>query len=263
MSTADTDSVRTQEIAVTLDGSGGDQRAISVAAVLAARFDLAVLAVTVASDSAECDERDVQLRQAVGDREFGAKVVVDHHIPNGIVSAIEGRVTVMATRANPFVLDSYAGSVAEAVAAATPASLILVGPSVDPETAWEFDRVIAPVSQDLESLIAVPLAAEWARRFDVRLTCVHIDDSGTIAHGPSWWPSRLFGQETKIVGDKSIAAGISEQAGPNSLLVMATSARQGLGRIAEGSVMTEVVHSARHPTIVLGPKAHLSTAPFS
>ncbi|MEE9413775.1 MAG: universal stress protein [Acidimicrobiales bacterium] len=254
---------QTREVAVTLDGSGRDARALTVVTDLAERFALSVVAVTVAVEDSEFDDRVIQLSEAVGDNGFAMTTIVDHHIPNGIVRGIQGRVAVMATRADPFVLDSYAGSVAEAVASATTASLVLVGPSVDTDRAWDIDQVIAPVSSNLESLVAIPVAAEWARRFDVPLTCVHIDDSGTIAHGPSWWPPRLFGEETLIVADSSVAEGIGWQAGKRSLLVMGTSARQGLARIAEGSVMTEVVSRAQHPTIVLGPQAHLSAAPFA
>lgn len=153
-----------------------------------------------------------------------------------------------------------------------------------------FTRILVPLDGTDEARAALPVAAELARRFGAVMLLLEMVPTGdatlgmaaNVASGALTDPS-VYGAEVDAreraaegyiaavaqewaqqgldvsysVGVGSESAGIVEAARTEAadLIVMATHARSGLGRLVFGSVTDEVLRRAHVPVLAIPPRA--------
>lgn len=142
-----------------------------------------------------------------------------------------------------------------------------------------FDRILVPVDFGPGSSHALELAIDLARRFDAKVTLLHVVSlpapyTLAYAEGLSWPVNELdtaakreldavrrqaekkySNVETVVVsGDpREQIVEVAREANMD-LIVMATNARRGLARAFLGSVAERVVRTAPVPVLTVGPE---------
>ena len=166
------------------------------------------------------------------------------------------------------------GSTFAAVAARGEAPLLTVGPRAVPHTDEEAARIVVCLDGRSMAERALPLAAAWARRLDMRVSLVTASDSilvadedltGEVRYGATGDPggyldelkSRpvLAGLEVDAVvlwavGSPHVAIGEALDKHPAALVMTTSHARRGLARAALGSEAASIVRRSPAPVLV-------------
>lgn len=165
----------------------------------------------------------------------------------------------MATRALGPVGEWILGSVADEIVRWSTVPVLLVGPAVE-ATPERFGRVIAAVDGSDLAETAAGVAADLAGRLGVDLGLVEVLDpaprppdvnetaylgrlAAELEPRPEWYD---------VLHSHDPAAAIADALrGDDTIVVVGTHGRTGLGRILLGSVALALVHDARCPVLVV------------
>ena len=154
------------------------------------------------------------------------------------------------------------------------APLLAAGPRAVPHTDEEAARIVVCLDGHSMAEQALPLAAAWARRLDMRLSLVTASDpvlvadedlAGEVRYGPTGDPGTyldelksrpvLAGLEVDAVvlwalSYPHVAIGEALDRHPAALVVTTSHARRGLARAALGSEAARIVHRSPAPVLV-------------
>lgn len=186
-------------------------------------------------------------------------VVVDTHAPRAIAAraASPNIVTVMATSTVPLMHTGYVGSAAERVARDAHNPVVLVGPHAKTRLG-DVDRVVVPCDGSALSERIQDEAVAWSRRLDVPLwfvTAISPEVQARSGYSLASEANYVRGVASRVHADWDVLHGsnpgkaIVDWAG-NSLIAMTTHGRQGLSRLAFGSVATSITRWSTAPVLV-------------
>ncbi len=260
-----------QTVVVPLDGSERAEQALRPAVQLAGRMDADLVLMTTRWEATHLDTvtkyLDVQI--ALVEREARPLVVLDRETPEAILLAARepGALVCMTTHGRGGVARAALGSVAEAVVRGSNGPVVLMGPwmrsdwvlPAAPTLLAGFDgsvpardgvRAAGDLAASLGGRVRV---VEMSRLPDVlrvsRFTVGHVD-----ALEEAVAELRVTGVEAEYEvvdgvdeADTLIAEAVRTDA---ALLALGTHGRQGITRVALGSVTTRVVRHATVPVLV-------------
>lgn len=169
-----------ENIILPLDGSPGSRRAVPIGRRLAQIYDATIHFVYAGERTSS--PRDAAERLGLTDEDMHG-AVVDHHDGEPaevILAAVQqlGRpMIVMCANTGHHVGPDCFGSVTEAVLAATPDRVVLVGPECG-DTAWRLRRVLLAHDGTPSSDLATAPAAEVAQRAGAVVIALHVAAGG-------------------------------------------------------------------------------------
>jgi nucleotide-binding universal stress UspA family protein len=289
-------SPRWRHVLVPLDGSALAAAALPTARALAQRLGADVQTISVAATEEEVGGLRVRAREQLGgERSDATGVVVDADPATAIrrrCGEIGNCLLCMSSRGHGRLVGAVVGSVARAVLSSSSEPLVVVGPHADRPTAlvrsgsvyrrppsWPAPLsrggVVACVDGTPSSEVVLPVAAAWARAFDMTLTVLTVaeDVRTPVGVGAAW--RRRFGPDhpeeyvarlaDAVRGGNPAAAGlvvydpIGVASGvqaylasePAALVALATHARSGLERVRFGATGAELVRISTAPAVVI------------
>jgi nucleotide-binding universal stress UspA family protein len=263
-------------VLVPLDGSPFAETALPVAARLAQRLNAAIHLLSAVAGEDEVSKRAAEL-QAIDQARVRVEreVVVDLDPAGAIHEALRRLGRAVACMASHGRGRSAAlwGSVANDVMARGHDPLILVGPLVDPKLAG--DGIVACVDDAPEAQRLLPVALRWADLLREPLTVITVAEPAPepVRAGPV---RRLFGPDGDVGryldalvdpvrdGRRDVAtAAVYDPIGvvdgvcsyieehPAALVVVGSHAREGLARVAHGSIAAGIVYRGPCPVLVV------------
>lgn len=174
---------------------------------------------------------------------------------------------VMASHGRGRIGEMVLGSVAGAVLRQHERPVLLVGPNGGEDASIE--RVMACVDGSRLAETILPVAERWSRDLEAPLDIVQVVRSDVEAQlagagvpaGDVLETSYVQGLARRIGGntgwetvrDDDPVDGLLSQAGPGTLLAVASHGRDGVGRVVMGSVAMRLVHRSPYPLLVLRP----------
>lgn len=193
-------------------------------------------------------------------REASARVVVSNNPAADFLVCCCHRLVCMPTSATPFANGRFVGSYASALLARSDQPAILVGPMVDGGEPVDFDDMILALSGDEQCLSLLPAARSLAEALGLPVRNVHVieeRDDQVVANAQGelrlWFPDALFSTVAiEPVAAEDVGSGLAQYSN-RSLLAVATHARTGLARLAEGSRTFDAVGASTRPVVVVGP----------
>lgn len=279
-----------RNVLVPLDGSDLAAGALPTATALAKRLGAVVQTIGVAGPDLGTDE----LRRAtadalgIGPDEPRIYVVTWDDVPAAIdarAAELDPCLVCMSTHGRGRVAGTVMGSVARDVIERGRAPVVVVGPrvadpdpsgAVPPPAPFESDRLVACVDGTPASEQVLPLAADWARALDLRLTALTVAEpcpppnrigaAWRRHHGPDTdvdeylealadrWAREAPGLATEVVYDpigpaEGLKAHLAEH--PAGLVAVASHLRTGLDRMVFGAAAADIVHVATAPTLIV------------
>jgi nucleotide-binding universal stress UspA family protein len=188
-----------------------------------------------------------------------AAAIVDH------VGRGDRELVSMATRGRSPVGQVVLGSVSAAVVRRSPVPVLLVGPEVR-AVGGRLKRLVACLDGSPVAERALPIAGGLAQRLSAELVLIQVVTSEPVAGSePSELSylhdaaDRLSGPPTlfEVLPDRHPVGAIAGYGGDRSdtIIVMATHGRSGLGSVVMGSVALGVTHEARCPVLLVPPRA--------
>ncbi len=255
----------TKAFVVPLDGSEFAERAVPVAAALARRIGGRVVVLTAEMGGTlhpreyleEIARRDVGcvIEPAVEIGKYPATALVE------LLAKNDDYTLCMTTHGRGRVGWAAIGSVAEAVLCDATRPVVLVGPHCRADFFERPGRMLIANSGDPWATSVATDVRDWATRLDLEPRAVvvaHPLDTETAEH-PERMRDAIAGQfgvtreDVKVVRDEYPPGALlrAAEAVGASMLVMGTHTRQGLARVALGSVTMAVVRHARCPVLVI------------
>jgi nucleotide-binding universal stress UspA family protein len=285
---------RYRHVLVPLDGSALAAAALPTAGALAARFGADVHTISVAGSEEEADRLRTEASEHLGGGMGDGTVVVDADPVNAIhhrCAELGDCLLCMSTHGRGRLVGAVIGSVARAVVQSSTGPLVVVGPKADrPEalvrsgsvyrrpSRWPAPLsrggIVACVDGTPASEAILPIAAAWARAFDMALNVLTVaEDMPPPLPGRSG-PVRSFGLDDPeeyvaglaermtgtmpvaglVVYDPiSVASGIGTYVAhePAALMALATHARAGMDRVRFGATAADIVRNATVPALVI------------
>lgn len=259
---------------VPIDGSELSARAVPIARLLASQLgaDLAFVAVATFDD----ETRLLGQAVAAAAEGFDSVVLDGDDVAGEILRAagtLPGTVVCMASHGRGRSA-GILGSVASEVVARTREPVILIGPRVERRSPVE--RLVACVDGSRDSEDVLPVAAGWAGSLGAPLSIVTVaeplpepvsagrrsDTDPSAPRAPERYLRSLasvleesgVSVETRTLYDPvGVAAGLSGflEQHPSSLVALATHARTGLRRLAQGSTAATLVHKLEAPVLLV------------
>lgn len=189
------------------------------------------------------------------------RVVVDENPAAAMLEIAQDRLVCMPTSATPFKRRHFVESHAAALLDRTTQPVILIGPHLDADKEVDFEDIAVALAGDEDCLDVLPAARQLADDTGLGLRLIHVrehhDDHVMLdkaGQARLWFPGRLHSSlAVDLIDNVRTPDGLAAEAGP-SLLMMATHARCGLERIAEGSVTFDTIAAAAGPIMVVGPR---------
>jgi len=171
------------------------------------------------------------------------------------------RVVVMPTSATPFRGDHFVGSYAAGLLARSTEPVILVGPEVDEARFGTFTDMVVPLGSDSDCLGVLPVAYAWASQLGLPVRLVHVREENedqllvdSDGHARLWFPDELHTSLSVEARDATDTPDVLVELSQTSLVMMATHARCGLARVAEGSILFDTVARSTAPVVATGPR---------
>lgn len=243
---------------------GDVERIGSLATDLATAFDVPVELVSIVSPDDDEAEQARRLAEALADlgvaHASSSRVVVADRAAEAFVDLCCHRVVCMASAASPFKSGHYVGSFAASLLAHSTQPVLLLGPAASGRLE-SFGEVVAAVSDDAASMSILPFARELAMRLELPVSTVHVETATGNIYTNDYGEPRLWFPDSvhasvgvePLAGDAVAGTLLDRSAG--AIVAVATSARQGLAWIADGSVAFDVVAETDGPVLVVGPNA--------
>ncbi len=259
-------------VVVALDGSARAETVIPAARVVAAGAPITLVTTRWGNDARPAQE--YLDRQAVGIAgEVRTTVIQDREATEAILlvardepSSIIG----MATHGRSGIGEAVLGSVAESVVRRADRPVLLVGPHVDTDRDLASDLVVAVDAPETADAIA-GAAADLATTLSVGVSAVEVAPAAPVPFTPELdmmgWPEdgkaadAAFAAlvragrraERHVLREPDPARAIVRFAAglPASFVVVGTHAREGLARVALGSIAMRVVHRSPCPVLVV------------
>jgi nucleotide-binding universal stress UspA family protein len=258
-------------ITVPVDPTGPPTLAVPIAAALARQAGMGVEIVAspprwVATPSLAAPVQEALAAgapRAHGElltRTDPAAAIVDH------VGRGDRALVCMATRGRSPVGQLVLGSVSAAVVRSSPVPVLLVGPEVR-AVGQRLKRLVACLDGSPVAERALPIAAELAQRLSAELVLIQVVVSSEPAAGDQLselaylhdTADRLSGPPPlfEVLRDRHPVGAIAGYGGDrnDTIIVMATHGRSGLGSVVMGSIALGVTHEARCPVLVVPPHA--------
>lgn len=267
-------------IVVPLDGSPVSERALRPACALAARFEAGrLLLVRCAPDDADAAQRELDDRAS----QYSSIVDVDTRIVDAgepaeqllaVAMAEHGGLLCMATHGRGSLGAALLGSTATDIVRRSERPVVLIGPSCNTALLpGERGRLLACSDGSDFSNSVVAVASTWCDHLDLEPWLTEVvgpDEEPRRPHESI--PNREVSAATARLGELATrftepdSVGIKVLSGvpgrsipsfaerlPAALIAIATHGRTGLGRVAMGSVATEIVRQAPCPVLVTRP----------
>lgn len=251
-------------IIVPFDGSERAQEATRIAADIGRRLGGLRLHVVTGTDSGSRSTVQALKDRAMdmSDETVDVWVEANRSPVRAIGTVIDhrpGSLLCMATSARSGVLKAVYGSLAEQLLRTVDVPVILIGPRCDPPEPYELRHLVVCIDEDPISHGAIPVAADLAHEHDLPITLLHV--ASRDRRGPAF-DLRPFAAElekwTRVVDPVTVVHdhatdGILDVLARSggALVVMASHARSGFGRLVRGSVVTEVVRESPLPVLVV------------
>jgi nucleotide-binding universal stress UspA family protein len=261
-----------ESIIVPLDGSALGERALPVAAALAARWGAVVRLLRIVGEnesSASAAEYLKIVARATGPNAHALPPIVMDDAAKAIRETVGYTVhslLCMSSHGRGGLGRALLGSVAESVVRESLGPVLLIGPRAGNSTG---NTILATFDGSQLSESILPLAVDWADALGMRLSFAHViaPDSTTQIAGRDVLETnyveslarRINRPEVAVDWDvlhnKDAGAAIVRYAEDISaaVIAMTTHGRSGLSRIAAGSTAMTVVHRAPCPVLVLRP----------
>lgn len=264
-------------VIVPLDGSKLAEQALTPAAEVARTTGATLVPLMVLHD--EASERH---RSYVDDKVAGLGVPVQ---PPYLIQAADAAecianageapasLVVMTTHGSSGLRRVVLGSVAEKALRMLGRPMLMVGPGYEPGNPIGGGKLLLPIDGSEPAEAVVPVAAGWAREFDLHPCVVMVrdpDDDGAAAEATG------HGDVVEEAAARRVAIGLGDlgvpaewevlhgahAAGPiatfarglpASLIAMTTHGRTGLARVAIGSTAAQALHEAPCPVLLMRP----------
>jgi nucleotide-binding universal stress UspA family protein len=254
---------------VPVDGTITSEQALRVARRLADSFgECEVVALAAAAGDREGQAREHLQRviDDVGDKTVRAEFVVDDDLAGVIArtaASVPDGVVCMTTYGRGRLTEAFVSSLASDVLRLVKVPVLLVGPQCRPDWWQAPPRVLACWSGAESNGILAP-ARDWAHALDAELwvaSVFHPLDTEMAAHPRHEFEPALDhlgrGVAARLLPIRSeYPAGALVEAATNhavSVVAITTHAREGISRLALGSVAMQVVHESPCPVLVVGP----------
>jgi nucleotide-binding universal stress UspA family protein len=263
-------------VIVPLDGSALAETALDPAYMVAERAGVPLVLSRWSRDFPHAAQDRYYLMRIAG-RPSGtdlpkivSRTAADGPVPDVLVAdaSAESALICMASHGRSGVGQAVLGSVTEEVLRQTRRPVLVVGPHFDPATTLSGRRLLVCLDGSKFAERVVPVAAAWAKRFDMELWLVE-------SVSPDDWPAAGSGVPAGDVVETGYVASVAIGVGPDvnydvlhsqhpadaivaaaadwpvGMLAMATHGRSGWSRIRMGSVAMQVVHRAPCPVLLL------------
>ena len=257
-----------QQVVVAVDGSEEAERALGVAAGMAAQAGLPLLLVAQIAAERQRSTAEATLRQAADGVRRGSvdrHVVVAEGTSAGLVEVLEERphsLMCMSTHARSAAGQLLLGSVAVEVLRHSPAPVVLVGPNAgQPPDEVRYEQVIACVDESPAAERVLPVVRAIADQWGLVSLVAEVRAVG--ADGAT--PTRLVSMAERLDGlgrvdwdvlwsdDPVEALDRYVEGRKGSLLALATEAPRIGTRLREGSTTVELARRAHCPLVAVGP----------
>jgi nucleotide-binding universal stress UspA family protein len=268
-----TPGVRT--VLVPLDGSERAEQALRPAMQLAGRLDAELVLMTTQWEAAglETVGRYLDVHIALLERDARPLVVLDREAPEAILVAARepGVLVCMTTHGRGGVASAVLGSVAEAVVRGSNGPVVLMGPWMRPD--WVLPAsptLLAGFDGSAPACAGVRAAGDLAAALGARVRVVEMARLPDVVHVARFRGGHVDALEEAVseLRVTGVEAGyevldgvdeadtlIAEAARTDAALVaLGTHGRQGIARVALGSVTTRVVRHATVPVLVACPQ---------
>lgn len=257
-----------QAILAPVVSSHDAERILSTVAWFSRSLERGVEFVTVIDEAEDRGETFTELA-AVADRlgkltrqPVTCRVIVDADPAAVVLAVATDRLVCMPTSATPFKRGHFVESYAAALLNQTTQPVILVGPQAAVGPHVRFEDIVIAVAGDEECLDVLPVGRRFADQtgLDVRLVHVLEENDEHVVVDPDgrarlWFPGSLHTSlNVELLAGTESTAQVLAPASEHSILMMATHARCGLERIAQGSIAFDTIAHARAPVVVVGPK---------
>ena len=263
-----------QTVLVPLDGSERAEAALRPAVQLAERMDADLVLVTTAWEGTRIEtvRRYLDVHIALLERDAEPLVVLDQEAPDAILTAARepGALVCMTTHGRGGVMSAVLGSVAEAVVRGANGPVVLMGPWMGSD--WvlpALPTVLAGFDGSAPACAGVRAAGDLAAALGARVRVVEIAQLPDIVHVSRFRAGHVDELEeavgelrvTGVEAAYEVLDGVDEAdtliaeaaRSDAALLALGTHGRQGLARIALGSVTSRVVRHATLPVLVACP----------
>jgi nucleotide-binding universal stress UspA family protein len=260
-------------VVVPLDGSPRAETALAHARAIARGAPLTLVTTMWGRDGDAPRKYLEQQAAALADIEVKTTVIGDREAADAILLVsreLPGSTICMATHGRSGLGEAVLGSVAESVVRGAESPVMLVGPHAAPEPSPSADLVVAVENPETASAIT-PAAAALASALTLKAWAVEVVAPAPVPFSTEvdlmGWPGDGAGAEaavgaleslgcraeSKVLRDPDPAAAIVRfvRELPAAFVVVGTHARQGLARVALGSVAMQVVHRSPCPVLVV------------
>jgi nucleotide-binding universal stress UspA family protein len=251
-------------IIVPLDGSEYSERALAPARMLARQSDADLVLVMGRLGGVAEPVRYLKMAAARARIEHARTLVFEQALGATAIETLADTepdpLVCMATHAQTGLGQAIFGGTTEEVMRHTKVPILLVGPAVKHAGRWSFDELVVCLDGSHTAAAIVPVAAEYARDFDLAIWLVNAVDPDAPTEFEAAHLYRAahelkdMGMNVNwdtLHGDDAAAAIIDfVETLSSPLLAMTTHGRTGLARITAGSVTMSVVHRAPCPVLV-------------
>jgi nucleotide-binding universal stress UspA family protein len=266
-------------IVVPLDGSELAERALPVAAALAARIGAELHMTSWVLRDTSVATRHWYLYETARAAAPGTTPTVGVHVGDSVVAGAElaalasasGTAVCMASHGHTGPGRVIFGSVAEAVVRTATQPVLVVGPHADAERLIG-GHLLACVDETRASEAVIAPATRWAEALGLDPWIVHVSDPDAAAvvrrqdldddvaeNGYVSSLGRRTGHDVnwdELHGHRAADAIVDFANGsPVGVVVLSTHSRTGWDRVRFGSVAAEVVRRAPCPVLLLGPRS--------
>lgn len=272
-----------EHLVVPLDGSIDSERGLAIADRFALLFDASVVAVSVCDSEVgreQMEEYYERLVARTGRTSIRWELPIENDEPGPRIVETAQLFTdpliCMASHGRGRLATSVLGSVARSVLIASERPTIVVGRDCVLEETPAPSRIIACVDGSASTATVLRTAAAWAKRLRAGLVILTVAEPGPPgvrdehhfrrAYGPDVDATAYVNDLASVVRSATgiatearavyhpihAAAGVREfaEAGPTTLIVVATHSRVGLNEIVLGSQAARIVHDAPVPVLV-------------
>lgn len=217
-------------------------------------------------------QRDVEdfavevLAQSASGIDARARVIVAEDVTTALIDVCRDRLTCMETHATAYRSSAFVDSFAAAVLATSGAPVVLIGPAFDESSTLRCAGLELALAGERYEGRVLDAARHWAARLGLPTGVLHVGPSGQsgaaeVESHHRNRPEQIPMAVTAVPAvDGALAQTLADAAGA-SWLAIGTHARQGLHRIAEGSVAFDVAAIASCPVVAFGPVVDPSTVP--